>query len=40
MHVLKVATLPSSDVATVDMTMKPTAPRTVGVGILLNILSS
>ena len=39
-HVLKVATLPSSDVATIDTKMKPTTSRTVGAGILLNVLSS
>ena len=40
MHVLKVATLPSSNAATIDMTMKPTTSRTVGARILLNVLSS
>ena len=40
MHVLKVATLPSSDAAIADTMTKLTALRTVGVGILLNILRS
>ena len=40
MHVLKEATLLSSDVATVDTMMKLTALRIVGAGILMNILSS
>ena len=39
-HVLKEAILPSHDAAAVNMTMKLTAPRTVGARILLNIPSS